>query len=29
MHPENICIHNAERGCAAIVDLESVTALLG
>lgn len=29
MHPENICIHNTERACSAIVDLESVRALLG
>jgi hypothetical protein len=27
-HPEEICVLNAERACAAITDLESVTALL-
>lgn len=28
-HPEEICIHNAQRACAAITDLDSVAALLG
>ncbi|WP_176593652.1 phosphotransferase [Sphingobium sp. EM0848] len=28
-HPEEICVHNAERACTAITDLDSVAALLG
>src|SRR5690606_22411800 len=29
MHPEEVCIHNAERACAAIEELETVASLLG